>query len=72
MRRTLYGPSLHELTPPEIALLQQAGADVDEHPDRDDPMATYVSAFGAIRPLASLRPKPRHASGESHRFAYAR
>ncbi|MYD72674.1 MAG: helix-turn-helix domain-containing protein [Acidobacteria bacterium] len=48
MRRTLYGPSAHELTPPEIALLQQAGADVDEHPDRDDPMATYVSAFGAI------------------------
>lgn len=48
MRRTLYGPSLHELTPPEIALLRQAGADVEEHPDRDDPMATYVAAFGAI------------------------
>ena len=48
MRRTLYGSSSNELTPPELALLRQAGADVDEHPDRDDPMATYVAAFGAI------------------------
>lgn len=48
MHRTLYGPSLHELTPPEIALLRRAGADVEEHPDRDDPVATYVAAFGAI------------------------
>ena len=48
MRRTLYGPSFHELTPPEVALLRHAGADVEEHPDRDDPMATYVVAFGAI------------------------
>ncbi len=48
MHRTLYGPSLHELTPPEIALLRQAGADLEEHVDRDDPMATYVAAFGAI------------------------
>ncbi len=59
MRRTLYGPSLHELTPPEIALLQRAGADVEEHPDRDDPMATYVAAFGAILATALT---PAHAA----------
>ncbi len=48
MRRTLYAPSKDELTPPELAVLQQAGADIDEHPERDDPVSTYVAAFGAI------------------------
>ena len=48
LRRTLYAPSINELTPQEVALLRQAGADIDEHPDRDDPMKTYVAAFAAI------------------------
>ena len=48
LRRTLYGPSVSELTSTELAVLRQAGVDVDEHPDRDDPLATYVTAFGAI------------------------
>lgn len=39
LRRTLYAPSVSELTAPELALLRQAGVDVDEHPDRDDPLA---------------------------------
>ena len=48
LRRTLYAPSINELTPGEVAALRQAGADVDEHPDRDDPVGAYVAAFGAI------------------------
>lgn len=48
LRRTLYAPSLDELTPREVTLLRQAGADLEEHPDRDDPVGAYVAAFGAI------------------------
>ena len=48
LHRTLYSPSLDELTPREVTLLRQAGADVEEHPDRDDPLGAYVAAFGAI------------------------
>ena len=48
LRRTLYGPSVNELTASELAVLRQAGVDLDDHPDRDDPLATYVTAFGAI------------------------
>ena len=48
MRRTLYSPSSNELTAQEAGLLRQAGADVDEHPNREDPLETYVTAFGAI------------------------
>ena len=48
LRRTLYAPSINELTGQEVTLLRQAGADVEEHTDADDPMATYVAAFGAI------------------------
>lgn len=48
LRRTLYSPSLDELTPREVTLLRQAGADLEEHPDRDDPVGAYVAAFGAI------------------------
>ena len=48
LRRTLYAPSINELTGQEVTLLRQAGADVEEHTDADDPLATYVAAFGAI------------------------
>lgn len=48
MHRTLYAPSSGELTPAELALLNQAGVDVDEHPDREDPMMAYATEFGAI------------------------
>ena len=48
LRRTLYSPSINELTGQEVTLLRRAGADVEEHADADDPMATYVVAFGAI------------------------
>ena len=48
LRRTLYAPSIHELTAQELALLRQAGVDVDEHPDREDPLGAYAAAFGAI------------------------
>ncbi|MGI9301866.1 MAG: helix-turn-helix domain-containing protein [Gammaproteobacteria bacterium] len=48
MHRTLYAPSSGELTSSELALLEQAGADVEEHPDRDDPMMAYATDFGAI------------------------
>ena len=48
MHRTLYAPSRDELTPSELALLDRAGVDVEEHPDRDDPMAVYATEFAAI------------------------
>ena len=48
MHRTLYAPSRDELTPSELALLDRAGVDVDEHPDREDPMMAYATEFGAI------------------------
>ena len=48
MHRTLYAPSGDELTPSELALLDRAGVDVQEHPDREDPMAAYATEFAAI------------------------
>ena len=48
MHRTLYAPSRDELTPSELALLDRAGVDVEEHQDREDPMAVYATEFGAI------------------------
>ena len=48
MHRTLYAPSRYELTPSELALLDRAGVDVEEHPDREDPMTVYATEFGAI------------------------
>jgi len=48
MHRTLYAPSRDELTPSELALLDRAGVDVEEHPDREDPMTVYATEFGAI------------------------
>ena len=57
MHRTLYAPSAGELTASELALLEKAGVDVTEHPDRDDPMLDYATEFGAI--LATSRQKIR-------------
>ena len=48
MHRTLYAPSRDELTPSELALLDQAGVDVEESPRREDPMMVYATEFGAI------------------------
>ena len=48
MHSTLYAPSRDELTPSELALLDRAGVDVEEHPDREDPMTVYATEFGAI------------------------
>ena len=48
MHRTLYAPSKDELTPSELALLEQAGVEVEESPQRSDPMMTYAIEFGAI------------------------
>jgi hypothetical protein len=48
MNRTLYAPSTGELTMSELALLDKAGVDVDEHPDRHDPMLDYATEFAAI------------------------
>ena len=48
LRRTLCAPSVSELTAPELAVLRQAGVDADDHPDRDDPLATYVTALTAV------------------------
>ena len=48
LHRTLYAPSGEELTPSELALLDRAGVDVEEHPERADPMMMYATEFGAI------------------------
>ena len=48
MHRTLYAPSRDELTPSELALLDQAGVDAAEHPDRSDPLGEFAAEFGAI------------------------
>ena len=48
MHCTLYAPSRDELTPSELVLLDRAGVDVEEHPDREDPMTVYATEFGAI------------------------
>ena len=48
MHRTLYAPSRYELTPSELALLDRAGVDGEEYPDREDPMTVYATEFGAI------------------------
>lgn len=48
MHRTLYAPSSGELTPSELALFEKTGVDVEEHPDREDPMMAYATEFAAI------------------------
>lgn len=48
MRRTLYAPSRGELTAVESELLEQAGVDIDEHSEREDPMMAYATEFAAI------------------------
>ena len=48
MHRTLYAPSRDELTPSELALLDRAGVEVEESPERSDPMMAYATEFGAI------------------------
>ena len=48
MHRTLYAPSRDELTPSELALLEQAGVEVEEPPRSADPMMAYATEFGAI------------------------
>ena len=48
MHRTLYAPSRDELTPSELALLDQAGVDVEESLRREDPMMAYAIEFEAF------------------------
>lgn len=48
MHSTLFAPTSDELTPAELAVLEQTGMDLDEHADRIDPMMTYATEFGAI------------------------
>ena len=48
LKTNLYGPSRTELTPTEIAMLERAGVDLDEHPEYQDPMLTYATEFAAI------------------------
>ena len=48
MHRILYAPSRDELTPSELAVLDQAGVDVEESLRREDPMMAYAIEFEAI------------------------
>jgi hypothetical protein len=48
LKTNLYGPSRTELTPTEIAMLERASVDLDEHPEHQDPMLTYATEFAAI------------------------
>lgn len=51
----MYGSSRTELTDTEIAMLERAGADLDERFDDTDPMLDYATEFAAIR-STSLTP----------------
>ena len=51
----LYGQSRTELTESEVAMLERAGADVDERRGGADPMLDYATEFAAIR-ATSLTP----------------
>ena len=44
----VHGPSRDELTRAEIAMLERAGVDLDEHPEQSDPMLDYAKEFAAI------------------------
>ena len=55
LETALYGPSRTELTEAEIAMLERAGVDLDEHPEGTDPMLGYATEFAAIR-ATSLTP----------------
>ncbi len=48
LEAALYGPSRTELTDAELAMLERAGVDLDEHPDETDPMLDYAQEFAAI------------------------
>ncbi len=48
LQTTLYGPSKSELTAVETTMLERSGADLEEHPERDDPMLAYATQFAAI------------------------
>ena len=55
LEAALYGPSRTELTETEAAMLEQAGADLDERSGGGDPMLDYATEFAAIR-ATSLTP----------------
>ena len=48
MHRSQHAPSRDELTLSELALLDQAGVDVEEHPNYEDPMTAYATEFGTL------------------------
>lgn len=48
LQTTIYGSSRSELTAGETAMLERAGVDLEEHPERDDPMMGYATEFAAI------------------------
>ena len=48
LEAAVHGPSRSELTQAEIAMLERAGVDLDEHSDQADPMLDYVKEFAAI------------------------
>ena len=48
IHRTLCAPPRDELPPSELALLDQAGVDMEEHPDRGDPMTVYATEYETI------------------------
>ena len=48
MHRSRHAPSRDELTLSELALLDQAGVDVEEHPNHEDPMTAYATEFGTL------------------------
>lgn len=49
LERALYGSSRTELTHGEVAMLDQAGVQLDQHLDRADPLLDYATEFAAIR-----------------------
>lgn len=48
MHRTLYSESKGEMTAQELQVLGESGVDVEEHPELEDPLMGYATAFAAI------------------------
>jgi len=48
LETTIYGSTSSELTVNEVAMLERAGVDLQEHPKRSDPMMGYATEFAAI------------------------
>ena len=48
LQASLFGPARSELTAAEVAMLERAGVDVDEHPGNEDSVFQFATEYAAI------------------------